>query len=359
MSAKTVTLTSYIPSGLPTNEHFTIIESPLPTENDMTEGSILLQVLSMSADPYLRSGCKSEANGGAIPRPMAGFVAGKVLASKRPDFVAGDFFGASLPFTTVQIIPAEKAKTTLIWKLTGMVTEETISHGIGVLGMPGSTAYGGLLDVLRPKPSSEQKEGEKQETLWVSGSAGCVGSLVSQIGKNVCNLKVIGSCGGPEKVSLCVDTFGVDAAVDYKQCPDRASLDSALKIHAPEGIDMYFDNVGGMHFEVAMENLRPYGRAAICGGISHYNEGERSAERIFPTDMIYGFKRIEGFMCRPWLAGKKGNFLKDMSQWLGEGKVKVEETFFDGIESWPMAFQSLFTGKKRGKVVVKITAASE
>ena len=301
MPAKTVTLTSYIPSGLPGPEHFTIVESTLPTEADVQEGGILLQILAMSADPYLRSSCKSEATGGAIPRTMSGFVSGKVLCSKRPDYVAGDLFGASLPFTTCQIVTAEQATKTLIWKLTDMLTEENISQGLGVLGMPGSTAYGGLLDVLRP----EKDQTKTPETIWVSGSAGAVGSMVTQIAKNVCGCTVIGSCGGPEKVALCIEKFGLDGAIDYKKCPDREALTAALKEQAPNGIDMYFDNVGGMHFETAMESLRPQGRAAICGGISHYNEGERQADRIFPTDMIYGFKRIEGFMCMPWLSGKK------------------------------------------------------
>lgn len=128
---------------------------------------------------------------------MSGFVAGTVVASRRPDYSAGDLFGASLPFTTIQIVDAEAAKSILMWRLSGLLTEETISHGIGVLGMPGSTAYGGLLDVLRPGGRDEK---ENPETLWVSGSAGAVGSMVAQIAKNVFGCRVLGSCGGPEKV---------------------------------------------------------------------------------------------------------------------------------------------------------------
>ena len=198
--AKTVTLTSYIPEGLPGPEHFAIVESTLPTEADLVEGGVLLQVLVMSADPYLRSGCKDEAKGGPLPKTMIGFVAGKVLASKRTDFAAGDLFGASLPFTTVQILDAEAAQTTLMWKLSGEhgVTEETISHGIGVLGMPGSTAYGGLLDVLRPEKGAAAAG--KPETLWVSASGGAVGGMVAQIAKNVIGCKVRGCCSAAERV---------------------------------------------------------------------------------------------------------------------------------------------------------------
>lgn len=359
MAAKTVTLTTFIPEGLPGPEHFTIVESVAPTEADLAEGGVLLQVLVMSADPYLRSKCKDEEKAGqALPMTMTGFVAGKVLASKRPDYVAGDLFGASLPFTTVQAVDAAAAKSTLMWKLSMLLTEETISHGIGVLGMPGSTAYGGLLDVLRPDAGAAAAG--TPETLWVSGSAGAVGGMVAQIAKNVLGCKVIGSCGGPEKVALCVEKLGLDGAVDYKKCGSREELSAALKELAPDGVDMYFDNVGGIHFEAAMAALRPHGRVAICGGISRYNEASGAAgelrvpEKFFPTDMIYSFQRVEGFMCLPWLSGQKGHFLKDMSGWLKEGKVKAEETFFEGIDAWPMAFQALFTGGNKGKVVVRI-----
>lgn len=112
--------------------------------------------------------------------------------------------------------------------------------------------------------------------------------------------------------------------------------------------------MGGIHFEAAMASLRPHGRVAVCGGISQYNLGEKVPLKFNPTDMIYTFQRVEGFVCMPWLSGMKGNFLKDMSGWLNEGKVKAEETKFDGIESWPLAFQSLFTGGNIGKVVVNV-----
>merc|ERR1712167_256252 len=117
---------------------------------------------------------------------------------------------------------------------------------------------------------------------------------------------------------------------------------------------MYFENVGGVHFEASMETLRRYGRMGVCGCISSYNDAKATPNALTIGQMIYSFQRIEGFVCSPWLSGKKGNFLGDMSQWIQDGKVKVEETFFDGIEAWPLAFQSLFTGKKLGKVVVRV-----
>ena len=230
--AKTVTLTTLIPSGLPGPEHFSTVESTAPTADDLEEGGFLLKVFAMSADPYLRGGCKT----GEVPRPMAGFVAGKVMASKSDKWAEGDLLGASLPFTDLQIVSAEAGAKTVMWKLNDHVTEATISHGVGVLGMPGSTAYGGFLDVLRPKAGAA--EAGSPETIWVSGAAGAVGSMVAQIAKNVHGCKVVGSCGGPAKVALCKEKFGMDEAIDYKLCPDVTTLKAALKEAAPDGLDV-------------------------------------------------------------------------------------------------------------------------
>jgi NADPH-dependent curcumin reductase CurA len=142
------------------------------------------------------------------------------------------------------------------WKLTGLIDENDIGLGIGILGMPGSTAYGGLIDVLRPN---------KGETIFISAASGAVGSLVGMIAKNIYECKVIGSVGGPEKCALVKEKFGFDHAIDYKKCNSADELSAALKAVAPEGIDMYFENVGGMHFEVAFNSLRNGGRMAICG----------------------------------------------------------------------------------------------
>ena len=347
-TAKTVRLQQLIPSGLPGPEHFEVVASKAPTADEVPEGGILLRVDYFSADPYLRSGCKSEEKGGAVPRDMEGFVAGHVLCSRHPDWVAGDLFGGSLPFTTVQLLgPEALARRSLLWKLTGMLTPATLSHGIGALGMPGATAYGGLVDVLRPtKPG---------EVLWVSAAAGAVGSLVGQMAKNVHGLKTVGTCGGPAKVER-LKRLGFDAAVDYKQAPDAESLAKAIEgaSGGPKKISMYFDNVGGTHFEAAMATLAPHGRVAVCGSISHYNEREPKPDRFFPADMIYSFQRVEGFMCLPWLTGARGNFFADMARWVAEGKVVVEETRFTGAEAWPTAFQALFTGQNTGKVVVDV-----
>lgn len=277
---------------------------------------------------------------------MVGFIAGRVVASNHSNWVVGDLFGGSLPFCTVQVVTADQLKNGALWKLTHVLDEAHISYGIGILGMPGSTAYGGLIDVLQPKAG---------ETIWVSGAAGAVGGLVGQIAKNVVGCKVIGSAGGGAKCNMVTNFYGFDACVDYKQATDAASLAAAVKsASGGQGIDMYFENIGGMHFEAALANLRPRGRIAVCGTISVYNESKPVQEKISVSSLIYNTTRIEGFVCHPWLTGARGNFLSDMAKWLKEGKLRVEETTFDGIDKWPEAFQALFLSKNSGKVVVRV-----
>lgn len=356
-TTKTVWLKAPLDEGCPGPEHFEIRTKNIRTDA-LNDGELILKVMVMSADPYLRGQIKSKnpltssKNATEPPkaRAMRGFVAGKIMRSKNKEWVVGDYMGAALEFSTVQRLSEEDLKKTVSWKLTGMVTDETISLGVGVLGMPGSTAYGGLIDVLRPI---------KGQTLFVSAASGAVGSIVGQIGKNVFGLTTIGSCGGPEKAVYIKKKFGFDASIDYKKLTGShekrvEDLTAELKRCAPEGIDMYFENVGGVFFESALAALRPHGRIAVCGCISGYNAKERPMSKLYIGQMIYTFQRIEGFVCSPWLRGERGNFLKDMGKWVKEGKVNAEETFFEGIESWPLAFQSLFTGKKRGKVVVRI-----
>ena len=169
--------------------------------------------------------------------------------------------------------------------------------------MTGSTAYGGLIDILRPNIG---------ETIFVSSAAGAVGSVVGMIAKNIYKCKVIGSCGGAEKCDLVKQKFGFVHVIDYKTVSNTLELASLVRDFSSDGIDMYFENVGGMHFEAAMKLLRPNGRVAVCGGIHNYNSNERNKIEFNPTSMIYTNQRIEGFVCYPWLTGKKGNFLQDM-----------------------------------------------
>ena len=295
-------LKTNLDEGVPGPEHFELREVPWTQLKD----GVVVQLLAVSADPYMRYRIRSDGDYRA-GEAMFGLVAGRVLQSKLAAWPPGELFGAELPFTEVQAVEPWKLKG--FRRLTGLVPLERISLGVGVLGMPGSTAYGGLTDILRP---------QEGETIWVSGAAGAVGSLVGMMAKKVFGCKVIGSAGGPEKCGL-VKGFGFDHCIDYKACKRTKDLVKALKDAAPEGIDMYFENVGGMHFEAAMQCLRPRGRVAICGVISDYNKPRMSPNKIYISNMIYSEQTIQGFHCLPWLLGQKGRFLEDMASWLREG----------------------------------------
>jgi NADPH-dependent curcumin reductase CurA len=347
MEAKALLVASYCNEGIPSAENFRI-ESKTVDVSNLTAGEFVVRLLVLSADPYMRNMVKQ---GGfsnrtaAIGSVLTGFVAGEVIDSKSDKYPVGMLFGASLPFQTVMRLSEEAVKKTVFWNLTAYVTRETISHGIGLLGMPGATVYGGLMSVLRPKAG---------ETIFISGAAGAVGGLVGMLAKNVCGCRVVGSCGGAEKVKFVTEKLGFDAAIDYKACSgSTADLRKALAAVAPDGIDMYFDNVGAAHFEAAFQSLRAKGRIAVCGGISEYNRGEYAGVSINPLQMIYTEQRVEGFVSTPYLIS--GEFLPKMKQWIDEKKITVvPETTFTGIDAWPEAFQALFTGANTGKVVVYV-----
>ena len=365
-TAKTVRLLAPLDDGVPSptiGETFDIIESTIvvDAEHPLAPGEVLVKVLCMSVDPYLRGAIKS-INGltgeakSSEPRVMEGFVAGTIVASNADEWIAGDRFGANLPFSTVQ---RAKLGRTIAWKLTDVVSEAEISLGLGIFGMPGATAYGGVTDILRPST----KPGAK-EIILVSGAAGAVGSMVGQIAKGVYGATVIGSAGGPEKVRTILSKYAFDFAIDHKALPKKAAdgsweerkaaLLAKLKEVAPGGLDMMFSNVGQDHFEAGFESLRPRGRIAVCGQIAAYSDAAAKQPVINPGQMIYTFQRVEGFVCMPWLSGQKGAWLSDMGQWYRDGIVKPTETKVHGVECWPAAFNRLFerTERKSGKMVV-------
>jgi len=227
--SKVVILNQSVDEGIPGPEHFDIQENEVPDLEE--DGSIQLQITAMSADPYLRMGLKSSSPSSVPPgQAMRGFVVGKVVASKgNTTWAVDDLFGGNLPFCTVQNLTPEQLKTSMLWKLTDILAEDELTLGLGLLGMPGSTAYGGLFDVLAAKQG---------ETIFVSAASGAVGSLVGMMAKNVFNCTVIGSCGGPEKAALIKEKFGYDHAIDYKTLGGKDDLVAALKQAAPDGIDM-------------------------------------------------------------------------------------------------------------------------
>ena len=257
-TAKTLILNAACNSGLPTPAHFRVEEGPAPSADALADGSVLVRVTHLSADPYLRGRLKVNRPGATEPgSPISGFVTGVVLASRNTKWSAGDLFGANLPFTTVQVLTAQHLTMTAMWKLTGLCTEEDLHMGLGALGMPGATAFGGLLDVLRP---------EAGQTLLITAASGAVGQLVGQLAKKR-GVRVIGSAGGAAKCDLLRTLFGFDAVIDYKS----EDFEGALKKLAPTGLDMVFENVGGSQFEAAFRCLGKGGRIAVCGAIADYH----------------------------------------------------------------------------------------
>lgn len=354
--AKTVELIAPLEEGLPGPEHFKVTEGAV---GDVEEGGIMIELLHISADPYMRSRIKTA--GGGKAGPIRGYVTARVLVSKSTKWHPGDIFGASLPYTTVQVVTAEHMEKTTMWRLTNLVDESTASQRVGVLGMPGSTAWGGFYGILRPKRA--KKKGEPNgETIFVSAASGAVGQLVGQLAKHA-GCVVIGSAGGAAKCATLKEKFGYDHAIDYKTCADAEALKAKLKECAPDGIDMYYENVGGMHFDAALASLKAGGRIAVCGCISQYNSGGAVGgglggefNKLFLGPLIYPQLRIEGFVCARWLSGKVGNYrwLRDMARHLKDGTIKTTETETEGIANFGKAFQSLFTGANNGKVVVKV-----
>lgn len=348
---KTLTLIQSVDSGLPKPEHFHIDEEEYDLEkakNDCPEGGVVLQSMMLSADPYLRFHIRS--SGQVHPgQLMRGHVAGKVLESKNDSWVAGDLFAGYLPFQTYLTLDEESLRNASLNQMTEYIDESQLNLAVGILGMTGSTSYAGIIGLLQSSITTPGK------TIFITAASGAVGSIAGMLVKNVCGLRVIGSCGGAEKCTMIREKFGFDEAIDYKQFTTKEDFVHALQAAAPDGIDYFFDNVGGVSFEAALEVLKPKGHVVVCGHISHYNEEEPSGTITIPAmKLVFKQWKVEGFVCAEWLCGAKGNFLPDMAKWISEGKIHQEETVWEGLERWPEAFQSLFVGSKTGKVVVRL-----
>jgi NADPH-dependent curcumin reductase CurA len=211
---------------------------------------------------------------------------------------------------------------------------------LGTLGMPGLTAYVGLLDIGRPKAG---------ETVFVAAAAGAVGTVVCQIAK-LQGCRVVGSAGAPDKVAWLREVAGIDAAFNYK---DVGSLTAELGKHCPNGIDVYFENVGGAHLEAALDHMNSFGRIVLCGMISHYNETTPSSG---PRNLRLAVRKrltLQGFIVSDHL-DRQAQFYNDMGAWIAAGKIKWQETIIAGIENAPEAFIGLFKGDNVGKMLVKL-----
>ncbi len=322
------------PVGLPVADNFEVATVTLP---DPGPGEVQVRNTWMTVDPYMRgrmNDVKSYSPPFALGEVMQGGAVGEVIASNDAGFQVGDLVQSNYGWRE-----AYNAQASMVQKLDtfGLPPQAFL----GVAGMPGMTAYAGLLRI------AALKEGD---VVFVSAASGAVGSVVCQIAK-IKGHKVIGSAGGPEKVKFLKEELGVDVAIDYKATPD---LMKALEEAAPEGIDVYFENVGGEHLEAALNSARPFGRFALCGMISMYNAttpppGPRNIAQAVGKQL-----RMEGFIVSSHY-DMLPSFHKDLAEWHAAGKITWKETVLEGIDKAPEAFLKLFSGENFGKMLVKLS----
>ncbi|QKV76705.1 NADP-dependent oxidoreductase [Amycolatopsis sp. Hca4] len=321
------------PEGVPTHDNFEIVDTEVPTPG---ANQILVRNLIMSVDPAMRGrmrDVKSYAPPFQVGEVMSGGAVGEVVESNVDDVKAGDHVLHQAGWRTHAVLDAGRYVKV-------DAAAAPLSTYLGVLGMPGLTAYAGLLESAEFKPG---------DTVFVSGAAGAVGSLVGQIAKLKGAKRVIGSAGSAEKVRHLIDDLGFDAAFNYKDGPVAEQLHKA----APEGIDVYFDNVGGEHLEAAIDAITVHGRIAVCGMISTYNATEPTPAPRNLTQVIAKRLTIRGLLVIDhWHLQQQ--FVAEIAPLVSSGEIKYSETFVDGIRNAPDAFLGLLSGANTGKMLVRI-----
>ena len=321
------------PTGAPTADNFELAEVDLPAPAD---GEVLVRNLFMSVDPYMRgrmNDVKSYVPPFQLGAALDGGAVGEVVESADPDLSVGDMVLHGLGWRDYAIMKASGAR-----KIDPKAAP-TLSAYLGVLGMPGHTAYVGLLDIAAMQPG---------ETVFVSGAAGAVGSLAGQIAKARGAARVVGSAGSAAKVAR-VTELGFDAAFDYHDGPVRHRLKEA----APDGIDVYFDNVGGEHLEAAIGALNLRGRAVICGMISQYNSTEPTPGPRNMVKILQNRLRVEGVLVGDHY-DLQPEFVQEVGPWVASGQLKYRETVVEGIENNLEAFLGVLRGDNTGKMIVKL-----
>ena len=318
------------PQGLPTADNFELKPIELPALED---GMVRVANRWLSVDPYMRgrmNDVKSYVPPFALDAPMEGGAVGEVVESKAGGLQPGDLVVHMAGWRDEAVLPASAAT-----KLPDLGVEPQAF--LGNLGLTGGTAYFGLLD------AASAKEGD---IVFVSAAAGAVGSAVVQIAKAK-NMTVIGSARGADKCEF-VRSLGADAVIDYTAGPLVKSLAAA----ASDGIDVYFDNVGGDHLDAALAVARRNARFALCGMIDAYNSGQPASLRYIMRIIAMRI-RLQGFIYTDYMA-KMGDFYRDMGGWIATGAVKPRDTVIEGLENTPLAFLGLFTGANTGKMLVRL-----
>jgi len=326
------------PVGLPKISNFQLAYAPLPSP---APGEVLVRSIYLSLDPYMRgrmSDAESYARPVAIGEVMTGGAVGLVVESGDPGFRVGDAVVGMLGWQLFAVAPGCELR-----KLDR--SRAPISTALGVLGMPGLTAFFGLLDICEP---------QRGETVMVSGAAGAVGTLVGQIAK-IKGCRVVGMAGSDAKVAWLLGELGFDAAFNYKTSGD---LHGRIGELCPEGVDVYFDNVGGAMTDAVVRRLNARARICLCGQISQYNLEEPAVGPRWLGQLIVKQVKVQGFL----VSGYAERFpagLEQLASWLQQGKLKYREDVAQGIEAAPQAFIAMLQGKNQGKQLVQLSESTK
>jgi NADPH-dependent curcumin reductase len=321
------------PEGMPGLDNFALVQAAI---SEPGEGEVLMRTLYLSLDPYMRgrmSAAKSYAKPAEVGQAMVGGTVGEIVASRHPKYAAGDIvagFGGWQECAISNGVGLRKLDP----------AAAPVSTALGVLGMPGMTAYVGLLEIGQPKPG---------ETVAVAAASGAVGSVVGQIAK-IRGCRAVGIAGGADKCRFVVDTLGFDACVDHRAADFRDALAAAC----PAGIDVYFENVGGAVQQTVWPLLNDFARIPVCGLIAQYN----LTTPMPGPDMFTVLRKrllLRGFIVTDF-AAKQGDFLREASEWVRSGRLKYREDIVDGLENAPAAFLGMLQGKNFGKTLVRVAS---
>jgi NADPH-dependent curcumin reductase CurA len=325
------------PAGAPTLDNFRLVESPLP---DLQPGQVLVRHRYLSLDPYMR-GRMNEGRGYALPQPldevMIGGTVGEVVASRHERFQVGDTVVGMGGWQLYSVVDGDA--TGALRKVDTRAVP--LSAYLGVVGMPGATAWVGLNHIIEPKPG---------ETVVVSAASGAVGGVVGQLAK-ARGCRAVGIAGGPAKCEHVVQDLGFDACIDYKAHADLRSLSRALKEACPDGVDGLFENVGGTVMDAVMSRMNAFGRIAVCGMIAGYN-GE-PLPMANPSLILIARLKVQGFIVSEHMH-LWPQALGELGAMVAAGRLKYRETVAHGLAAAPQAFLGLLAGRNLGKQLVQL-----
>ena len=332
MNVKQIVLASR-PKGLPTKENFRIETVTLP---GLQDGEVLVKGLYFSVDPYMRgrmNDTKSYAPPFQVNAPVYGNAIAEIIESKSKNFKKGDLVKGTLSWATESVVNYKS-----VTKIDTSIAPPT--YYLGILGMPGLTAFFGLLYIGKPSAG---------ETIVISGAAGAVGIVAGQIAK-LKDCRVVGIAGSDEKIKMLKEEFHFDEVINYKTTSD---IDKAIKETCPNGVDIYFDNIGGEISDAVISNINFHARIVLCGQISLYNTAETPMGPRLQPMLLTNSALMEGFIVSDF----KNSFsegMQQLSQWVKEDKLVYKETITEGFDKLPDAFLGLFSGKNIGKMIVKV-----